>query len=142
MKVTVEQTATDVDQMKRLSSNLVNVGHRASPSPQVTNCETAFINGSPHRIHQQTITSPVVHITRRWHLGSSKAASSKNGSQPVHYSGSTENVRSILIPTLSPADTVLYYSWFWQKCPLVCRFLIVPLRDTDVFFQFHGYPRH
>src|SRR5258708_1962265 len=67
---------------------------------QRTNCEKAFINGSPHRIPQQTITSHVVLITRKQHLGFLKAASFRSGSQQLHFFGFTENVCPVLFPTL------------------------------------------
>ena len=99
VKIAVQQTVIDVDQMKRVSFNLIRLTIHAHVFPQVTNCEAAFTNGSRRRIPQQTITSRVAPVTRNWHLGFLKEASFKIGSQPVHYFGFTGNVRPMLFPT-------------------------------------------
>ena len=51
VKAATQQTATDVDQIKRLSSNLARV-QTTEPYAyfQGTNCGKTFINGSPHQI--------------------------------------------------------------------------------------------
>ena len=83
VNMVVEQTANDVDQIKRSSSLdlykcwLLDLTH----SVQGNNYERIFTNGSPHRTHQRTITSHAVLITRKLQIGFSRAECSKNGSQ-------------------------------------------------------------
>jgi hypothetical protein len=101
VKVATQQTAADVDQVKRMSSNPISADYGALPCYahppfQGTNCEKAFTNGSPHQILQPTITSHVVLITRRLRLGFFKAASFRSGNQQVHCFGFTENVCPVL----------------------------------------------
>jgi hypothetical protein len=96
----MQRTANDVDQIKRSSSpNLTGVDRRALRILQGNNCERAFTNGSLHQTHQRTKTSHVVLITRKQQSGFSKAEYTKNGSQQVRFSGSTENVRSVPFPS-------------------------------------------
>ena len=100
VKAATQQTATDVDQIKRLSSNLARV-QTTEPYAyfQGTNCGKTFINGSPHQIPRRTITSHVVLITRKQHLGSFKAVSFRSGSQLGHFFGFTENVCPVFFST-------------------------------------------
>jgi hypothetical protein len=78
---------------------------------QGNNYERAFTNGFPHRTHQKTITLHVVLITRRQQTGFSKAKYTRNGSQQIHFSGSTENVRSIPPPSGGPLMITCNCSW-------------------------------
>jgi len=91
---------------------------------QGNNYERAFTDGSPHRTRQRTITSHLVLITRKQQSGSSKAEYTRNGSQQVLFSGSTENVRSIPLPSGCPLMTTCNCSWIRKKRTLVCEFLI------------------
>ena len=92
-------TATDVDQMKRLSSNVISAYYRPHPSFQGTSCAKAFTDGSPHRIPRRTITLHAVLITRSSLLGSLEAPSFRNGSRQVPFFGYTENVCPVPSPT-------------------------------------------
>jgi hypothetical protein len=92
------ETMQVVKRVERSSSpNLVDIGYRAYPSFQNTNCGIASTNGSPHRIHQQTITSRVVLITRKPQRGFSKGTFTRNGNQKVPSCGFTESVRRVPI---------------------------------------------
>ena len=98
-RVATQQTAIDIDHVKRLSSNLIDADTMPYASLQGSNCEKAFTNGSPHRIPQQIITSHVIPTARQSHLGFSKAASFRSGSQQDHFFGFMENVCPVLFPT-------------------------------------------
>ena len=100
-----------------------------------------FTDGSPHQIPQRTITSNVLLITKRLHLGSFKAASFGSGSQQGHFFGFTEHVRpsSFLCGT---SNMILYYSWLWQERSVVRGLLIGLSEMTDVSSQFHGDTRY
>jgi hypothetical protein len=77
-KEVAQQTANDVDQMRRpLSSNCISA-NLIHPS-QVTNCARAFANGSLRQTRPQIITSRVLLIKRERQPGSFKAASSPSG---------------------------------------------------------------
>ena len=102
VKVATQQTAADIDQVKRLSSDLISSGYGSLRISQGSNCKKPFTNGSPHQIPQQIITSHVILITRKWHLGFFKAASFRGGSQQDHYFGFTENVCPHPLSDLAP----------------------------------------
>jgi hypothetical protein len=99
VKVAAQQIAIDIDHVKCLSSNLIDADTMPYASLQGSNCEKAFTNGSPRRIPQQIITSHVIPIARKTHLGFSKAASFRSGSQQDHFFGFMENVCPVLFPT-------------------------------------------
>ena len=78
----MEQTANDVDQVKRSSSlDLIGIDYTVDPytSFQKTNCGRASTDGSPHRIRQLTITLPVILITKNPQHGSLEEAVTRNG---------------------------------------------------------------
>ena len=99
VKVVTQQTATDVDQVKSSSSNLISSDSGALPTSQGTNCGKVSTDGSPHRIPQRTITSHAILITRNRHRGSFEAASFRSGRRKAHFFGFTENVCSAPFPT-------------------------------------------
>ena len=108
-RMVMQQTASDVNQVKRLSfpaSPVLSVESYASF--QGTNCERAFIDGSPHQTRPQTITSRVIPIIREQQHGSFKEAYSRNGWQRVRFSGSTENVCPIPISRTTLPDNIFY----------------------------------
>ena len=108
-RIIMQQTVSDVNQVKRLSfpaSPVLSVEPYASF--QGTNCERAFINGSPHQTRPQTITLRVIPITREQRHGSFKEAYSTNGWQRVRFSGSTENVYPIPISRTTLPDNIFY----------------------------------
>src|SRR6266852_1463893 len=86
---------------------------------QGTNCGRGLTNGFPHRTPQRTTTSLVVLITRKRQRGSSKAGSTRSGSQQARCFGSMENVCSIVFPIRLPLIPSLSFSWFGQKRYLV-----------------------
>ncbi len=126
--VVMQQTANDVDQVKRLSS-LSPFAPTVEPyaSSQGTNCVRAFINGSLHQTRPRIITLHVVLITREQQHGSFKEAYSRNGWQRVHFFGSTENVRPSHFHIITSHD-VSYSSWLGQERSLVCGFLTTPVK--------------
>ena len=74
---------------------------------QKINCGKTSTNGSPHRIRQLIIISPVKLITRKLQHGSSTETFTRNGNQKDHSFGSTESVRLVLIFHLIPPNGVL-----------------------------------
>ena len=98
----IKQTANDVDQVKRPSSNFIGTDMDSYASFQKTNCGRTSINGSPHRIRRLIITSRVVLTTRKQRPGSFKAPSSENGNHQARSFGSTGNVRRLLFLIGSP----------------------------------------
>jgi hypothetical protein len=66
----MKQTTNDVDQVKRLSSPDSSVLTIETIEPytslQKTNYGRTSTDGSPHWIHQPTITLRVVLVTRKW----------------------------------------------------------------------------
>ena len=100
MNAVVQETATDVDQVKRLSSpNLITLIMEPYPFFQDLSYGITFVNGSPRQTHRRTTISHVVLITRKQRPGFFKAASFKSGSRRLRFSGSTENVCTVLFPT-------------------------------------------
>ena len=102
-KKVIKQAADDVDQVKRLSSNFIVLTmepYMSYTSLQKTNCGRTSTNGSPHRIHQLTITLRVIPITRRRQPGSFEAAFSGNGNQQLRCFGFMENVSTLPLLTL------------------------------------------
>jgi hypothetical protein len=82
----VQQSANDIDEMKRLSSLIPLISSVLTmepydPSFQGTNYGRTFIDGSLHRTPRRTITLHVVLITKRQQPGFSKAASFRTGSR-------------------------------------------------------------
>ena len=109
---------------------------------QGNNCEIASTNGSLRQTHQRTITSPVVLITRKQQTGFSTEEYTKNGSQRVHFSGSMENVRSVLFPSRYALMTSYNVagsgkSVLWSVDSYL-SFSVV----TDVSCQFDSHPRY
>ena len=91
----MQQTADDVDQMKRSSfPNLIRSGCGGSYILQEASHGTTFINGSLHRTRPPITTLRVPLIKRERQTGSFKGVSSPDGSQqtPVHYFGFMANV--------------------------------------------------
>jgi heat shock protein HspQ len=96
----VRQTASDVDEMKRLPfRTLLLLTTEPHTSFQGTYCRRAFTIGSPHRTLRRTTTSHMVLITRKQRPGFFKATSFRTGSQQGPFFGSTENVCSVLFLT-------------------------------------------
>ena len=95
----MQQTADDVDQIKRSSSpDLIGSDRGSSYLLQEPSHGTTFINGSLHRIRPPITTLPVLLIRRELQTGSFKGASSPHGSQqiPIRYFGFMANVRPTL----------------------------------------------
>ena len=108
----MEQTANDVDQVKRSSSlDLIGIDYTVDPytSFQKTNYGRASTDGSFHRIRPQIITLRVVLITKNQQLGFSKETFTRNGNQKELSSGFTESVRLVPISIRYPPDGVLTF---------------------------------
>jgi hypothetical protein len=111
-RVVIQQTASDVDQVKR--EQCPSLGHAEQARSvilQETNHDRIFVDGSPHPIPLQTTTLHVVLTTREQPTGSFRAAYSRAGSPLVRCCGFMENVRcsrlSRLTTTNDPADYLL-----------------------------------
>jgi hypothetical protein len=131
-KVVMQRIADDVDQAKRSSvPNLIgsNLNAGASSILQGINCVRAFASGFPHQTHPQTITWPVLPISKERQRGSLKAVPTKIGSPLVRFLGSTVNVCSSTAIRIIPPDGPLSASWLREECTLVCRFLTVFVQD-------------
>ena len=103
----MQQTATEVDQVKRMSfQNRIDSQNVAQLSLQGINCDSIFVDGSPHQIRPRTITLPVVLITREPHLGFFKAVYTMNGNRHLRFSGSMGNVSLYSIPHLTLPDDI------------------------------------
>ena len=134
-----QQTATDVDQMKRSSSpNRIDINY-AQAALQGINYDKIFVNGSHRRIRPRTTTSRVVLITREPQAGSFKVAYTMNGNRRLRFSGYMENVRSCPKPFLAPPDGISFLAGSGKSI----LWFVVPLRSpskmTDVLhrvFQF------
>jgi len=75
---------------------------------QKTDCGRASTNGSPHRIHQLTITLLVVLITRKLQRGSSKVPFTRDGNPKVRSFGFMGSVRPIpIFYPIFPGDVML-----------------------------------
>ena len=125
----VVATATNVDQMKRLSSNVISADYRTSP----------IILGNQLREN--------IH---RW-LSPSDPSTNHNSACSIHHkkpaswfsqgtifqewksTGSLLWVHGKRLPRphskLTSSNIVLYYSWLGEEHSLVRRFLVVPVRD-------------
>ena len=103
----MQQTATEVDQVKRMSSpNRIDTRNVAQKSSQGIKYDKIFVDGSPHQIHPRTITLPVALITREPQLGFFKAAYIRNGNRHLRFSGSMENVSLYFTPYLTSSDGI------------------------------------
>ena len=95
-RVVMQQTATNVDRVKCMSSpnriDTRNVAQAAQPLLQGINYDKIFVDGSLRQIRPRIITSRVVFITREPQLGSFKVAYIMNGNPNLRFSGSMENV--------------------------------------------------
>jgi len=101
----MEQTANDVDQVKR-SSSLDHISADLDPyaSFQRTKCARASTNGSPHQIRLQIITLRVVLTTKSQQFGSLEETFTRNGNQRDRSFGLTESVRPVPIYHAIPFD--------------------------------------
>src|SRR5258708_7710843 len=81
-----------------------DIGVQAQASSQGINYARTFSNGSLRRIRQLTTPLPVVPITRRYRSGFSVGVFSPNGSPMDRFCGSTENVRSPHLSSVTIAD--------------------------------------
>jgi hypothetical protein len=101
-RVINQQTANDVDQVKRLlPRSFIGVNLEPYASLQGTSCGGASTNGFPRQTPPQTKTLHVPPITREERPGSFKEASSRNGRQQVHFFGSMENVCLLDVPRIA-----------------------------------------
>ena len=99
----MDQTANDVDQVKRSSAIELTssaLTEESYTSLQEASCGTASTNGSPHRIRRLIIILPVILITRKPQHGSSRETFTRNGNPKDRSFGFTESV--CLVPVLHP----------------------------------------
>ena len=136
-RVVMQQTAADVDQVKRMSSpNRIDTWNVAQPSSQGINYDGISVNGSHHQIRPQIITLPVALITREPQLGSFKAVYIMNGNRHLRFSGSMGSVSLYSTLYLTSPDGISCVagagkSILWSVNPLL--FLS---KLTDVVYNF------
>ena len=141
----MQQTATEVDQVKRMSSqNRIDTRNVAQPSSQGINCDKTFIDGSPHQIRPRTITLPVALITREPQLGSFKAVYLINGNPHLRFSGSMENVSLRPAFYLTSPDGISCTAGagktiLWFVNPLL---FLSKTADVVYHFQFYNHRRY
>ena len=133
----MQQTATEVDQVKRMSSpNRINTLSVAHPSSQGINCNKTSVDGSPHQIHPRIITLPVVIITREPQLGSFKAGYIRNGNRHLRFSGSMGNVSLYSTPYLTLPDDISFIAGAGKSILWFVNPLLLLSKLTDVVHNF------
>ena len=114
-----------MDQAKRAwSSFCIGIGVQTQASSQGTNYNRIFANGSLRQIRLLTTILHVVPIASKEPSGFSKEVSSPNGNPMGRFCGSTENVRSPDIPSITTLMATSC-SGLWEKRTLVCPCQIV-----------------
>jgi len=128
VKVALQQTAIDVDQVKRLSFDPINADYRALRIPSGNQ-----LRDGVHRWLSPPDPSTNHNIACGTHH-KKMAPWFFEGSifQEWKSTGSLLWVHGKRLPhpryNLTPSDCILYFSWFGQKRPLVRGFVIVPIR--------------
>jgi len=101
----VKGIAGDVDEIRRLSSNLT--GADLYSSFQGTNYGKALTNGSLHRTPRRTTISHVALITRKLQRGFFKVESIRSGRQLARFFGSTENLARAKVLSVPQSSKIL-----------------------------------
>jgi hypothetical protein len=135
VKIAVQQTVIDVDQVKRPSSNLVSADYRSSrilSGNQLRDSVHKWLSPpDPSTNHNIACGTRHKKMASWFFEGSIFQDWKSTGSLLwVHGKRSPHPLSN-----LTPAHSVLYCSWFWQKRTLVCGFLTVPLRGNYCRFQ-------
>ena len=130
VKVSTQQTASDVDEVKRLSSNLINAAYGA----------LRILSGNQLRESVQKWLTPPDPSTNHniacdtHHKTTATWFFQGNIFQEWKSTGSLLWIHGKRLPcpltNLTPSDCILYRSWLGKKCHVVRRFLTVPDRDN------------
>ena len=129
VKIAVQQTVIEVDQVKRLSSwphqRRFSADYPIPLGNQLRDSVHKWLSPpDPSKNHNIACGTRHKKMASWFFEGSIFQEWKSTGSLLwVHGKRSSRPLSNI-----TPADSVLYCSWFWQKRPLVCRFLSVPLR--------------
>jgi len=129
VKVAVQQTANDVDQVKRLSSNFISVDHRALHIPSGNQLRDSIHKwlSPPDPSTNHNITCGTRHKKMAsWFFQGSIYQEWKSTGSLLWVHGKRSHRT---ISNLTRSNTILYCSWLGQKYPLVRGSLIVFLRD-------------
>ena len=128
VKKAVQQAATDIDQVKRLSPNLISADYPGSPilsGNQLRDSVHKWLSPPDPSTNHNIACGTRHKKLASWFFEGSIFQDWKSTGSLLWVHGK----RSLhLLSDLTPAHSVLYYSWFWQKRPLVCGLLIVPLK--------------
>ena len=129
VKLVVQQTAVNIDQVKSLSSNFIS-GHYGGLHNFSENQSRETIDkwlSPPDPSTNHNIACGTDHKkTASWFFQGSIFQEWKSTGSLLWIHGKRSPRR---LSKLTPFDIILYYSRFGQKCPLVRRFLTVPIRD-------------
>jgi hypothetical protein len=129
VKLVVQQTAANVDQVKRLSSNFIS-GHHGGLHILSENQSRETIHkwlSPPDPSTNHNIACGTHHKkTASWFFQGSIFQEWKSTGSLLWIHGKRSPRR---LSNLTPSNIILCCSWFGQKCPLVRGFLAVPVRD-------------
>jgi hypothetical protein len=128
VKIAVQQTVTDVDQVKRPSSNLISADCPASPISSGNQLRDSIYKwlSPPDPSTNHNIACGTRHKKMAsWFFQGSIFQDWKSTGSLLWVHGKRSPHP---LPNLTPTNSILYYSRFWQKRPLVCPFLVAPLR--------------
>ena len=127
-KVSVKQMANDVDQVKRLSSNLIRADHEALPilsGNQLRENIHKWLSPPDPSTNHNIACATHHKTTATWFFQGSIYKEWKSTGSLLWIHGKRLS-RPVFSPT--PSDAILSCSWLGKKCYLVCRFYIVPIR--------------
>jgi len=128
VKIALQQTVIDVDRVKRMASNLISADYRASRIPSGNQLRDSVHKwlSPPDPSTNHNIACGTRHKKMAsWFFEGSIFQDWKSTGSLLWVHGKREPHPLF---NLAPADSILYCSWFWQKRPLVCGFLIDPLK--------------
>ena len=143
VKAVTQQAAADVDQVKRLSSNLIGTHYQT----------LSIFSGNQLResIHRW-LSPPDPSTNHNIACGTHHKKTASwffQGSifQEWQSTGSLLWVHGKRLPrslaNLTPSNIILLYSWLGKERSVVRTFLIVPVKEmANIFRQFHGDPRN
>jgi hypothetical protein len=117
-----------VDQVKRLSSNLISADHRASPIPsgkQLRDSVHKWLSPPDPSTNHNIACGTRHKKLASWFFEGSIFQEWKSTGSLLWVHGKRS---PLSLPNLTPAHSVSYCSWLWQEHPLVCGFSIVSLR--------------
>ncbi len=124
----MQQMANDIDEAKRLSSNLVISDYGALPilsENQVRESAHKWLSPPDPSTNHNIACATHHKTTATWFFQGSIYKEWKSTGSLLWIHGKRLS-RPVFSPT--PSDAILSCSWLGKKCYLVCRFYIVPIR--------------